>query len=102
MLIGRYSTYEDPENNANQPSLWTLADYDKFYRENVEKATQEQRAFLEMIQEVVMQRANERMKRAYFPQINNRLHHLTGDGGVGKTWLFNVRDNPKFKITWSL
>lgn len=81
------------ERNEGQTGVLAGADYEKLYHEFYAKANVEQKEFFEIIKKALLCRKNEReqkkaisKKDAHIP----RLHFLTGDGGVGKTFLYNV------------
>lgn len=90
----RYKKYEDPPTTEDEDGprfgLWSFADYDKYFKENLPRATTEQKSLLREVQTVINQRIGERRNTASFTEANDRLFYLTGDGGVGKTYFYNV------------
>ena len=83
-----YETYE--ERTQGDTGVLTTADYEKLHKQFAAKANDEQKAFFERIKTALSFRRKEhREKKPYIPKFQ-RLHFLTGDGGVGKTFLYNV------------
>ena len=69
----------------------TEGEYKKHFDENIRKANSEQKNFVEMIINAAKVRALERVKEIRYPDSDlQRLHFLTGEGGVGKTFVYNV------------
>lgn len=69
----------------------TENEYKAYFDENIKKANAEQKEFITNIVEAAKVRAQERLKLIRYPELTlNRLHFLTGEGGVGKTFVYNV------------
>ena len=65
-------------------------DYKNLHSEFIAKANTEQKDFFEKIKLELKARVNERKFKKLPPLNTKRLHFITGDGGVGKTFLYNV------------
>lgn len=96
-MIAPYQTYEDPEPDfepqdceVRTAGMMSMDDFQKFYNDNLKLLTCEQTEFLKLIQQAVIQRVSERVNRRLPHPEQQRLFHITGDGGVGKTHMFNV------------
>ena len=94
-ILERYKEYEDPPTTEDEDGprfgLWSFADFNKYFAENLPQATIEQKSLLREVQMAINQRIAERSNKANFTQANDRLFYLTGDGGVGKTYFYNVK-----------
>lgn len=84
-----YETVE--ERTLGNTGVLSTADYEKLHKHFQEKANDEQKAFFERIKTALIFRHNEHGKKKPYSPKFQRLHFLTGDGGVGKTFLYNVR-----------
>jgi len=68
----------------------TQQEYDAFYTTHEKQLNLEQRDFINKVAVVAGIRMEERLgERNTDPKLQ-RMHHLCGDGGVGKTFVFNV------------
>ena len=79
------------EGQPGALAAMTEGEYKKHFDENIRKANSEQKNFVEMIINAAKVRALERVKEIRYPDSDlQRLHFLTGEGGVGKTFVYNV------------
>jgi hypothetical protein len=87
--MGHYTKYESPEDKARSATMYGQ-DYDALYRYFIAKANNEQLDFFKRFQAAVKRRIYEREHKKLPKEEIQRLHFITGDGGVGKTFLYNV------------
>ena len=79
------------EGSSGGLATLTEAEYKSYFDKNIKKTNSEQKDFISTIIDSAKLRAQERLKMIRYPDLKmQRLHFLTGEGGVGKTFVYNV------------
>jgi hypothetical protein len=68
----------------------TRAEYEQYYNEKIKIATQEQIDFVTTLMAAGKFRKEERTQKQKIDARVQRLYFLTGDGGTGKSFSYNV------------
>jgi hypothetical protein len=67
-----------------------MKEYDKYFDEKIKLANREQRDFVTTLLKAGIFRKNERELKQRIDERVQRLYFLTGDGGTGKSFSYNV------------
>ena len=88
-----FETKKQAREELSHTAVLAGADYEQLHIEFYAKANAEQNAFFEKIKNAIICRKKERNTKKPISKADShitRFHFLTGDGVVGKTFLYNV------------
>lgn len=78
-------------NDNLELGLWTVNDYAAYVDKNRRTANSEQQRIITEVTDAAEERVRERNQLSIVKKDMSRLFFITGDGGTGKTYTYNVQ-----------